>query len=107
MTLNGRRNWALVLVAILAIVITGSLVAATHNDDDDQPITGQAFEDCTKAALAANPGGTVTETEIGDGGAAYGVEIPLANGSQAEVNLDENCKVIGQEADDDDGSDDD
>ena len=101
MALNKRSYWTLALVAILAAVTVGALVAATHNGDDDQPITGQAFEDCTAAALDANPGGTVTETEIGDGGAAYGVEIRLADGSQVEVNLDKDCKVIGQEADDD------
>lgn len=53
----------------------------------------------------------VTETEIGDDGAAYGVEVRLGDNSEVEVNLDENCQVIGQEADDDgpndkDGSDD-
>ena len=49
---------------------------------------------------------------MGDEGAAYGVEIRLGDGSQVEVNLDENCQVIGQEADDngpndEDGPDDD
>ena len=107
MNLIKRRNWALAFVAILAIVVVGTFIAATHNDDD-QPITGLALEKCTAAALAANPGGTVTETEVGDDGAAYGVEIRLTDGSQVEVNLDENCQVIGQEADDDgDGRNDD
>jgi uncharacterized membrane protein YkoI len=55
---------------------------------------------CTEAALAAHPGGTVTETEIGDDGAAYEVEVKFADGSQIEVNLDENCTVTGSEPDD-------
>ena len=42
-----------------------------------------------------------TETETGDDGAAYSVEVELADGSQVEVNLDENFDVIGQESDDD------
>jgi len=50
---------------------------------------------------SASTGGTVTETEVGDDGAAYGVEVRLGDGSEVEVNLDENCQVIGQEADDD------
>ena len=88
------------------------VVVATDGSDDDQPITGSALGECTAAALAENPGGTVTETEVGDEGAAYGVEIRLGDGSQVEVNLDDNCQVIGQEADDDgpndeDGPDDD
>jgi hypothetical protein len=53
------------------------------------------------AALAATGGGTVLETEAGDDGAAYGVEIRLADGRQVEVNLDQSFKVTGQEADED------
>ena len=101
MTLNKRSHWTLALVALLAVVVVGTLVAATHDGDDDQAITGQALEECTAAALAENPGGTVTETEVGDNGAAYGVEIRLDDGSQVEVHLDENCQFIGQEPDDD------
>jgi uncharacterized membrane protein YkoI len=69
--------------------------------DDDQPLTGTTLERATAAALAHTGGGTVTETEVGDDGAAYGVEVRLPDGRQVEVNLDANFKVIGQEADDD------
>ena len=48
--------------------------------------------------LAAGP---VTETEIGDDGAAYGVEVRLSDGRQVEVNLDRDYHVVGQETDDD------
>lgn len=94
---------ALGSVAILALVGAGGAIAsgAGGSGDDDQPITGTAFAECTAAALAVNPGGTVTETEVGDDGAAYGVEIRLQDGSQVEVNLNQDCQVIGQEADDD------
>ena len=68
--------------------------------DDDQPITSEARAKCTAAALAEHPGGTVTETEVGDDGAAYGVEIRLEDGSQVKVQLNDDCQVIGQEADD-------
>jgi hypothetical protein len=43
----------------------------------------------------------VTETEVGDDGAAYSVEIQLDDGSPVEVNLDRDINVVGQEADDD------
>jgi hypothetical protein len=43
----------------------------------------------------------VIETEVGDDGAAYGVEVRRADGSVVEVELDENFAVIGQEADED------
>jgi hypothetical protein len=51
--------------------------------------------------LAEPGGGTVTETEAGDDGAAYSVEVRLEEGRQSEVNLHENFNVIGQDADDD------
>ena len=66
-------------VVIMVMAGTGGVMASDHGSrgDNDQPITGQALDDCTAAALALNAGGTVTETEIGDDGAAYGVEIRL------------------------------
>jgi hypothetical protein len=43
----------------------------------------------------------VLETEAGDDGAAYGVEVRLPDGRQVEVTLDQSLKVVGQEPDDD------
>ena len=43
----------------------------------------------------------MTETEMGDDGAAYGVEVRLDDGGEVEVNLDADFNVIGSEADDD------
>lgn len=110
---RGKKLW-MIVATVLGIAVIGVIVggAGAMVGDDDQPITGPALAKCTAAALAENPGGMVTETEVGDDGAAYGVEIRLDDGSQVEVNLDENCQVIGQEPDDDgpndeDGSDDD
>lgn len=104
-----KRQWIIVAVVFAIGIIGGSVgcgvAIATgggeKDGDEDQPITGSALAECTEAALAENPGGTVTETEVGDDGAAYGVEVRLGDGSEVEVNLDENCQVIGQEADDD------
>jgi hypothetical protein len=42
----------------------------------------------------------VTQTEAGDDGAAYGVEVRLPDGRQVEVNLDQSFKVVGQDPDD-------
>ncbi len=46
--------------------------------------------------LTRTGGGTVIETETGDDGAAYSVEIRLADGAEVEVELDENFDVIGR-----------
>ncbi|MGH3016725.1 MAG: PepSY domain-containing protein [Gaiellaceae bacterium] len=87
------------LVLVTAAISAGFALAA--GGDDDQPLTGASLEKATAAALAHTGGGTVTETEVGDDGAAYGVEVRLADGRQVEVNLDENFDVIGQQNDDD------
>jgi hypothetical protein len=103
----------LALVGLMAIsVLAGTegilaTVVEAAGGDDDRPISGEARDKCIAAALAEHPGGTVTETEVGDDGAAYGVEVRLEDGSQVEVHLNENCQVIGQEADDDGREDDD
>ncbi len=100
------------LVVVLALAAIGTGFAMANGGDDDQPLTGTALEQASEAALAHTGGGTVIETEVGDDGAAYGVEVRLDDGSVVEVNLDENFAVTGQEADDDglndeDGADDD
>jgi uncharacterized membrane protein YkoI len=90
--------------AVAAVVLigvgTGAAVAAT-NGDDEEPLTGSNLDKATAAALEETGGGTVVETEGGDDGAAYSVEVRLDDGSQVEVNLDNNFNVIGNEADDD------
>ncbi|HEV3399304.1 MAG TPA: hypothetical protein VG693_08435 [Actinomycetes bacterium] len=95
-----RRTRWIVGAGVFAAVMLGGVAAATGGDDD-QELTGSTRDRAVEAALAATGGGTVLETEAGDDGAAYGVEIRLADGRQVEVNLDESFKVVGQEADED------
>ena len=110
-----QRNTKLIAGgALIVAAIAGSAgaVLAASGGDDDQPLTGSTLDKAVAAALEETGGGTVTETEVGDDGAAYGVEVRLDDGSQVEVNLDQDFNVIGQEADDDgpgdeDGSNDD
>jgi uncharacterized membrane protein YkoI len=94
-----------------AVLITGLVLAlgglsagiafAAAGGDDDRPLTGATLAQAEAAALAHTGGGTVVETEVGDDGAAYGVEVRLEDGTQVEVMLDESFRVIGEEADDD------
>jgi uncharacterized membrane protein YkoI len=101
------------LVLALAALSAGVAIAAGGGGDDDKPLTGPTLDKATAAAREHAGGGTVVETEAGDDGAAYGVELRLDDGRQIEVSLDENFNVIGREADDggandnDDGADDD
>ena len=72
-----------------------------ENSDSDQPLTGTDLDEAKAAALEYTGGGTVTEAEAGDDGAAFGVEVRRDDGTQVEVRLDETFTVIGTEADDD------
>ena len=64
------------------------------------------MEQASDAALAHTGGGTVTETEVGDEESLYEVEVTLDDGSQVDVQLDEDFNVVGDEVeakyDDDD-----
>jgi uncharacterized membrane protein YkoI len=98
-----RRRTRWIVGAGLAVAMVGGLVAAAAatDGDDDQELTGATRDRAVAAALAATGGGTVLETEAGDDGAAYGVEVRLDDGRQVEVNLDESFKVVNQEPDED------
>ena len=75
-------------------------------DDNEEPITGEALEKASAAALAHTGGGKVTETEQGDEDSYYEVEVTLPDGSQVDVQLDRDFNVVGDEADNDSGDDD-
>ncbi len=94
-----RTRW--IAAGVLALAVAGGGAATVASGDDDAPITGSAHDRAVAAALEATGGGTVTETETGDDGAAYSVEVRLDDGSQVEVNLDTDFTVIGQSPDDD------
>ena len=111
--MNKRSKIAIGAVAggaVLAAAIGGVVVANTAGDDDEVPITGPALERATAAALEHLGEGRVTETEVGDEESYYEVEVTLEDGSQVDVQLDEQFEVVGSEADgvdDEDAGDDD
>jgi flagellar biosynthesis/type III secretory pathway M-ring protein FliF/YscJ len=96
-----------VVVAIVGVVAALAIGAGVvwAGSSDDKPLQGNLYDRATEAALEHVGGGTVIETELGDDGAAYGVEIRKDDGTVVEVNLDENFEVIGEEADDDGAND--
>jgi hypothetical protein len=101
---------AVVAMAVVGVA-TGAGIAA--QGDDDRPLRGSDYERATAAALQHVGSGRVTETEVGDDGAAFEVEVRLEDGRQVEVQLNEKFEVLGSEGDDDgrddvdEGSDDD
>lgn len=100
-----KVGWIAGGALVVMVLGGGAAIATAAGGDDDRPLSGSALERATAAALAHTGGGTVLETEVGDDGAAFGVEIRLDSGLVVEVNLDEEFKVVGQEGDDDETTD--
>jgi hypothetical protein len=96
-----RNKVAVGVLAGLAVAGIGTGIGVATMGDDDKPLTGSDLEQATAAALEHTGGGAITESEIGDDGAAFSVEVRLSDGSQVEVQLDANFDVIGSTADDD------
>jgi uncharacterized membrane protein YkoI len=90
-------------VAIVALALGGAAIAGAAGDDDasDKPISGQALDRASAAALEHTGAGKVTETEAGDEEGAYEVEVTRADGSQVDVHLDSEFNVLSQVDDDD------
>ena len=104
-----RRKLVLLGVAVLAVgAVFGGVAIAAGGDDDatETPITGANLAKASEAALAHTGGGEVTGTEVGDEESLYEVEVTLDDGSQVDVQLDGNFRVVSTEGDDD-GSEDD
>jgi hypothetical protein len=99
-----RKLVLLVLGAVAVVAATVGVAAPAVGGDDETPLSGATLARASAAALQHTGGGTVVDSETGDDGAAYSVEIRLANGTQVEVTLDGEFNVIGQETDDDSGA---
>jgi uncharacterized membrane protein YkoI len=96
-----RRRTRWIAAAGLAVAMAGVVAAAATDGDSDPELPGSTRDRAVAAALAATGGGTVLETEVGDDGAAYAVEVGRGDGRQVEVDLDKTFRVIAQEPDDD------
>jgi uncharacterized membrane protein YkoI len=93
--------------ALVAAAGTGIAVARGADDDGTEtPIAGSALDRASAAALEHTGGGEVTETETGDEESYYEVEVTLDDGSQVDVQLDEDFGVVSSEGDDDSREDD-
>ncbi len=93
-------------VAGMALGGTGIAVASGAGSDDDTPITGPALAEASAAALAHTGEGRVTDTEVGDEDSFYEVEVTLDDGTEVDVQLDEDFVVVGaspETSPDDDG----
>jgi uncharacterized membrane protein YkoI len=93
-----------------AVAAGGGIALATGGGDDSEPpISADALDEASAAALDHTGEGRVTDTEVGDEESYYEVEVTLDDGSQVDVQLDEQFQVVSSENDgpDDDGPNDD
>ncbi|MDE0805895.1 MAG: hypothetical protein OSA99_21540 [Acidimicrobiales bacterium] len=89
--------------AALAVGVAGGaagIASAAGGDDAEAPITGDAFDKASAAALDHTGEGTVSDTEVGDEDSYFEVEVTLDDGSQVDVQLDEGFNVVDTMADD-------
>ena len=103
-----RKTTLITLAAAAAIVAGGTgagIAAATGGDEQQAPITGDALDKASAAALEHTGEGRVTETEVGDEESYYEVEVTLDDGSQVDVQLDKSFDVVGSSADHEDRGD--
>jgi hypothetical protein len=103
MRMDRRTKLGIGGAAAVLVVGVGSFlgIAAATGGDDDEQLSGSTRDRAVAAALASTGGGKVLETEAGDDGAAYTVEVERPDGSVVEVQLDADFTVTGEAADDD------
>jgi uncharacterized membrane protein YkoI len=103
--MHKRTRIAIGSAAVAIALAAGATMAVAGGDDDadevDTPISGPSLERASAAALAHTGGGRVTDTEVGDEESRYEVEVTLDDGSQVDVQLDDEFTVVSSEGDDD------
>ena len=80
--------------ALTAVGVGGALALVGNDDADERPIPAADLDQAERAALEVAGGGTVTATEVEDEESMYEVEVTRADGSQVDVQLDENFNVV-------------
>jgi uncharacterized membrane protein YkoI len=96
------KMWIAGGAAALLVAGTGAGIAAASGhggDGEGRPITGQALDRASAAALQETGGGRVTASEVGDEEGYYEVEVTLDDGSQVDVHLDRSFNIIDSGAD--------
>lgn len=98
--MHGRRKMLATSAAAAVLGIVGSAALAQSGGvDSDTPITGPALDEASRTALDHLGEGRVTQTEVGDEDSYYEVEVTLDDGSEVDVQLDREFRVVGAEDD--------
>ena len=96
------------IAALAALALGGAALAgatpSTVTGSDE--LTGSRLDRASKAALAETGGGKVTDSERDDDTGGYEVEVTKADGSEIDVQLDEQFQLLATEQDREDADDD-
>jgi len=106
--MNGKLKTALIATPVIAALVGGgaAIAGATGGGGDgndkggDTPaVTGSALDQASAVALQQTGGGRVTGSEVRDEEGYYEIEVTRSDGSQVDVHLDRDFKVLDAKAD--------
>jgi uncharacterized membrane protein YkoI len=105
--MTNKVKRSLIAGTVIAVLAGGgaAIAGAAGGDDDatEKPVTGQALDRASAAALEHTGGGSVTGSEAEDEEGAYEIEVTRDDGSQVDVHLNSDFQVIGDEDEDGEG----
>ena len=88
-----------IAIGIAAIAVAGAVplsgIAGAASGETDQPITGEALDRASEAALRLVGVCELSVTDIGDEYSIFDVEVTRDYGREVDVQLDENFAVVG------------
>lgn len=96
--LRSKRILLPSIAAVAVLAVGGTVWTATADND----VNGDERDRVATAATGAVGGGEAIEVESSDDrGGAYEVEVRKADGTEVDVTLDKDLKVLSEETDDD------
>jgi len=95
---------ALAALALGGAALAGATPSSVTGSDE---LTGSTLDRASKAALSETGGGKVTDSERDDDTGGYEVEVTKADGSEIDVQLDEQFQLLATDQDREDADDDD
>jgi uncharacterized membrane protein YkoI len=75
-------------------VLDGTSASDRTIDLDDAPLPAEELERVGQAAIAATPGARVVEVDVDDDTGHYDVDVVLADGSEVDVTVDRDLRVL-------------
>ena len=109
MTNRKLKHGLIAGASIAALAAGGAAIAGATGGGDDgngSPITGSALDQAKAVALEQTGGGQITGTEVRDEEGYYEVEVRKDDGSQVDVHLNRDFKVLDASGDGNSSADD-